>query len=124
MFGDYEMVRKKVAILNIGAYHSSTMQSYASMLALPSSRAVLDWAQNYLFPQALLGKRVVICMRSAAYWGLEVRKKYPGTLFAPKTTRNGYLNQKDGKQREIINLVCRRIGTQPRFKKAKRGDRP
>jgi hypothetical protein len=123
VFGDYAQVRKNIAVLNIGAYHSETMQSYGSMLALPSSRVVLDWAQNHLFPQALQGKRIVICMRSAAYWGLEVGKKYRGSLFVPKTTRNGYLNQKDATQREIIKLVCRCIGTQPRLKEAKRDGR-
>jgi hypothetical protein len=120
VFGDYGVVRNKVAILNIGAYHSKTMESYASMLALPSSRVVLDWAQNYLFPQALRGERVVICMRSAAYWGLELNKKYRGTLFAPKTTRNGYLNQKSAEQRKIIRLVCQRIGTKTNLKRSKR----
>jgi hypothetical protein len=108
VFGDYRIVREKVAILNIGAYHSKNMQSYASMLALPSSRVTLDWAQHYLFPEALSRKRIVICMRSAAYWGLEAGKKYPGTLFAPRTTRNGYLRDRDA---ALIRLVRRRIGT-------------
>ena len=118
IFGDYKIVRKKIAILNIGAYHSKNMQSYASMLALPSSRVTLDWAQGYLFPQALRRERIVICMRSAAYWGLEAGKKYSGTwLFAPDTTRNGYLKQKNQSQRKLIMLVCKKLGTMPRFKR-------
>jgi hypothetical protein len=111
VFGDYEIVRKKVAILNIGAYHSKNMQSYASLLALPSSRATLDWAQHYLFRQALERKRIVICMRAAAYWGLEAGKKYRGKLFAPRTTRSGYLKKSERSQAALIRLVRRRIGT-------------
>jgi len=108
-FADYQIARKKIAILNIGAYHSEKMDSYASMLALPSSRVTLDWAQRYLFPRAMAGKRIVICMRSAAYWGLEPGKKYPGTLFAPQTTIGGFLlkNRESGK---IVRLVRQRLG--------------
>jgi hypothetical protein len=59
VFGDYNIVRTKVAMLNIGAYHSKTMQSYACLLALPSSRQTLDWAQNHLFVEAERGTRIV-----------------------------------------------------------------
>jgi hypothetical protein len=109
-FGDYEKVRKKIALLNIGAYHSKTMKSYASMLALPSSRMTLDWAQTVLFPQAMAGDRIVICMRAAAYWGLERGKKYPGMLFAPKTTRSGHL-QRNRENRIMMQLARRRLGS-------------
>jgi hypothetical protein len=74
------------------------------MLALPSSRVTLNWAQNYLFLEAETGNRLVICMRSAAYWGLKPGKDYPGTLFAPDTTISGYL-QKNQKNEELIHLV-------------------
>jgi hypothetical protein len=47
VFGEFNIVRNKIALLNIGAYHSKTVQSYACLLALPSSRQALDWAQNY-----------------------------------------------------------------------------
>ena len=108
-FADYQIARKKIAILNIGAYHSKRMGSYASMLALPSSRVTLDWAQNYLFREAMAGKRIVICMRSAAYWGLEPGKRYPGTLFAPRTLRNGHL-RKNTESERLVQLVRRRLG--------------
>jgi hypothetical protein len=104
IFGDYAIVRKKIAMLNIGAYHSKTVQSYACLLALPSSRQTLDWAQSYLFVEAQREKRIVICMRSPPYWGLEKGKKYRGTLFAPKTTRSGHLI-KDQSGMKIIQLV-------------------
>ena len=66
-FGDWETVRQKVAVLNIGAYHSTNVRSYASLLALPSSRVSMEWAQSVLFPEAEAGRRIVICMRSAPY---------------------------------------------------------
>jgi hypothetical protein len=60
-------------------------------VALPSSRVSLAWAQEKLFPEAEAGKRIVICMRSATYWGLETGRKYKGTLFAPPANRGGHL---------------------------------
>lgn len=84
-----EEVRKKVAVLNIGAYHSKRFYDYALLAALPSSRVSLDWAQNILFPQAMRGERVVICLRSAHFWGLARGKKHGRSLFAPKTNQGG-----------------------------------
>jgi hypothetical protein len=49
-FGDYETVKNKIALLNIGAYHSIDVKSFGSLLALPSSRVSLGWAQDVLFP--------------------------------------------------------------------------
>ena len=65
----YEEIKRHFATLNIGAYHSKDVKSYASLLALPSSRVSLSWAQNHLFPEADAGRRIVICMRAAAFWG-------------------------------------------------------
>jgi hypothetical protein len=84
-------VKNKIALLNIGAYHSIDVKSFGSLLALPSSRVSVGWAQDVLFPDAEAGKRIVICMRSASYWGLEQGRKYEGTLFAPNVNRGGYL---------------------------------
>jgi hypothetical protein len=91
IFCDYETVKRNFAVLNIGAYHSKDMKSFASLLALPSSRVSLSWAQDVLFPEAEAGMRVVICMRSAAYWGLDTGRKYDATLFAPPVNRSGHL---------------------------------
>src|SRR5712691_10488432 len=55
---------------------STDIRSFAALLCLPSSRVSLGWAQDVLFPDAEAGKRIVICMRSAAYWGLEQGQKY------------------------------------------------
>ena len=107
-FGSWEVLKDKIALLNIGAYHSVNVKSYAALLALPSSRVSLGWAQDILFPQAERGERVVICMRSAAYWGLEQGRKYRGSLFAPMVNRSGYLLNNKEKSR-LINTVQNRL---------------
>ncbi len=109
IFGDYDFIKDKIAVLNIGAYHSKDVRSYSSLLALPSSRTSLSWAQNFLFPQAEAGKRVVICMRSAAYWGLESGKQYGKALFAPHVTRSGHMIQ-NSQYPKIINAAKKLIG--------------
>lgn len=109
VFSEFDIARRKIAILNIGAYHSKKMYSYSSMMALPSSRVTLDWAQDVLFPQAMAGKRIVVCMRAAAHWGLEAGKRYPGTLFAPLMTRGGHL-RRNSSNNKLIKLVRRRLG--------------
>ncbi|MGA9796334.1 MAG: hypothetical protein WBQ17_12460 [Rhizomicrobium sp.] len=88
--GTVEQRSQNVATLNIGAYHSKTFNDHGLLAALPSSRVTLDWAQSVLFPEAEAGKRVVVCMRAARYWGLESGQEYSGTLFAPKVTRSGH----------------------------------
>jgi hypothetical protein len=92
-FADYETVRNRFAILNIGAYHSKVVADYGTLCALPSSRVSLGWAQKVLFPAAEKGERLVICMRSAACWGLKTGESYGKSLFAPKVTRGGFLLQ-------------------------------
>ena len=109
-FADYETVKEQFAILNIGAYHSTDVQSFASLLALPSSRVSLSWAQEVLFPQAEAGKRIVICMRSAECWGLDVGRRYGETLFAPHVNRSGHLIRNDENQR-LIEIVRNRLAT-------------
>jgi hypothetical protein len=103
-FGDYDTVRNKIALLNIGAYHSVDVKSFGSLLALPSSRVSLGWAQDVLFPDAEAGKRVVICMRSACWWGLAQGRKYEGGLFAPQVNRSGYLLKNEANDR-LVELV-------------------
>jgi hypothetical protein len=87
---DPEILADKVAILNIGAYHSKTFDDHGLLEALPSSRVTLDWAQRVLFPAAERGERLVICLRAARYWGLQAGADYPGALFAPRVTRGGH----------------------------------
>ena len=108
IFGDYAAVKNHFALLNIGAYHSKTLKDYGSLLALPSSRVSLTWAQQTLFPEAEAGKRIVICLRSAAYWGLDVGREYKGTLFAPAFNRGGHV-LKSAQRERIIEVVRKRI---------------
>src|SRR5271156_5504861 len=63
-FGDWDRVRSKIAVLNIGAYHSKNFHDTPLLAALPSSRVSIAWAQDVLFPQAIAGDRVVICLRA------------------------------------------------------------
>ena len=90
-FGDWDRIGSKIAILNIGAYHSKSFTDAPLLAALPSSRVSIEWAQEVLFPQAMAGKRVVICLRAARFWGLEVGRQYGRSLFAPHVTRAGHM---------------------------------
>jgi len=107
-FVDYKIVKDKVAILNIGAYHSKKVKNYSSLLTLPSSRTSIAWAQDVLFPDAESGKRIVICMRSATCWGLDIGKTYGKSLFALRVTPSGYLVIND-KNRQLIETVRDRL---------------
>ena len=112
VFGlDPEVIRTKFAVMNIGAYHSRDFTDWHLLAALPSSRVSLDWAQGVLFPQAIRGERVVICMRAASFWGLLPGKCYGKTLFAPFVTRGGYMRKAtlaEAKMRDRIVRVVQR----------------
>lgn len=105
VFGPPEIVREKVAILNLGAYHSKSFAGQLGLAALPSCRVSLDWAHTVLFPQAMRGERVAICMRSASAWGLKAGERYGDALFAPNTTRSGHMVR--GDTREEITVAVR-----------------
>ena len=102
-------VRDKLAILNIGAYHSEGFHDWHMLTALPSSRAAVNWAQCVLFPRAEAGERIVVCLRSAKLWGLRKSECNGGTLYAPKHGRGGIMD--NGPLREEISARVReRIG--------------
>ncbi len=105
LFGDWRELRDKIAILNIGAYKSKTFEDIPLLAALPSSRVSLNWAQTVLFPQAEEGSRVVVCLRSARFWGLSAGKKYGKGLFAPKVNRSGHMNKNCSLREDIISTV-------------------
>jgi hypothetical protein len=88
---DWRTLQGNVAILNIGAYHSKHVIKPRVLAALPSSKVSHDWAQDVLFPQARKGERVVVCLRSAALWGLSPGQRYGQGLFAPRVNRRGYM---------------------------------
>jgi len=104
VFGKDDDLRSKVAVLEIGANHSRDFNDYPLLLALPSSRVSVEWAQAVLFPQAIKGERIVLCLRSAAYWGLPEDRRFGEALFAPRVTRGGHML--NGPMRdEIIELA-------------------
>src|ERR1700737_12691 len=88
-FGDWDEIGSKISVLNIGAYHSKSFNDTPLLAVLPSSRMSIAWAQEVLFPQAIAGRRVVICLPAARFWGLELGKQYGKSLFAPDVTRAG-----------------------------------
>jgi hypothetical protein len=106
---EFEKLRRKIAVLNIGAYHSKEFKDYPLLAALPSSRVSLEWAQNKLFPQAIRGERVVICLRAAHFWGLAEGKTYGRSLFAPSVTRGGHMRKKTRKQNKMRENICRAV---------------
>jgi hypothetical protein len=49
--GDWERSLDKIAIFNIGAYHSKDFKDHDVLASLPSSRVALDWAQFGVVPR-------------------------------------------------------------------------
>lgn len=113
-FGDWCELQSKVAVLNIAAYHSKDFNDYPLLAALPSSRVSLEWAQNELFPRAEAGKLVVVCLRAAPYWGLDVGEEgrsYGRSLFAPRVTRGGNMEHGDMRDK-VVRAVQGALGIQ------------
>ena len=106
---DFSVTKHKIAILNIGAYHSKRFGDYPLLAALPSSRVALDWAQNVLFPQAIKGERVVVCLRAAHFWGLEAGKKHGKSLFAPEVTIGGHMRKKSRAERQMRAAIIHAV---------------
>lgn len=114
----------KLAILDMGAYHSRKFGDWPMLSALPSSRVALEWAQNVLFPAAEEGERVVICMRSPRYWGLGKKARYGKSLFAPAVTRRGHMRHESEEvplaiRHDVIQAVRTKLtesnSTDPRY---------
>jgi hypothetical protein len=109
-FGDYDDILHKIAVLNVGAYHSSRVKDWRALMSLPSSRASLNWAQTTLFPRAERGEVIVICLRAATRWGLERGRKYRGTLFAPVVAvQSGYLVRDNAANDRLVEVVKERL---------------
>lgn len=104
---NWEQTCLHMAVLNIGAYHSANFSDPPLLAALPSSRTSIAWAQEVLFPQAMAGERVVICLRAAAFWGLTAGRRYGQSLFAPAVTRGGHM--KRGSMRDQIVAEVRSV---------------
>jgi hypothetical protein len=100
---DPEVLRHKLAVLELCAYHSRSFTDAKLLDKLPSCRASLQWAQTVLFPAARQRRRVVICLRAAKRWGL-VPGTTDGHLFAPLTTRSGHMHH-NAQRIDIIAAV-------------------
>jgi hypothetical protein len=111
-FGAWSDVRSKIAILNIGAYHASVFTDWPLLAALPSSRVCLEWAQTVLFPEAVKGDRLVICLRAHRYWGLglpgEQGHRYGEALFSAPVNRAGHMLDTP-MRKQIIDLALTRF---------------
>ena len=105
---DYETARSKIAVLNVSPYRSKSFNDWHLLAALPSARVTLDWAQTVLFSEAEEDKRIVVCLRSSAYWGLDRTTKFGRSLYAPKCTRGGMMVL-GGDRDEIVSAVKRAI---------------
>jgi hypothetical protein len=113
---DWEVMRSNVAFLNISPYKSKELTNHAVLTALPSCRAALDWAQFVLFPQAEREERVVVCLRSAAWWGLGHTSSAKSGVFVPKHTRRGHVLIEE--RPEIDDIVRSKLGLAVRSKKS------
>jgi hypothetical protein len=102
---DPEYLRHKLAVLELCAYHSKEFVDWPLLKRLPSSQAALNWATSTLFAQARAGQRLVVCLRSAKHWGLEIGTQ-SGWLFAPHVTRSGYMLDND-QRRAIVDAAER-----------------
>lgn len=108
-FGDFESIKERIAILELCAYHSEKFKDWHMLSVLPSSRVVQDWVLNVLFPDAIKGKRVVICLRSSRYWGLGCGQRYGKALFVPETNRGSFILRECKVGRSAIEAVQRVI---------------
>jgi len=113
---EWSDISSKVAVLNIGAYHSKAFVDAPLLAALPSSRMSLAWAQDVLFPQAMSGERIVICLRAARFWGLRSGERIGQSLFAPHVNRGGHMLH--GKMRKQIVAAVRRAASTRRPNRA------
>ena len=85
---NWQDLRTKIAVLEIGAYHSRTFKDVPLLAALPSSRVSIDWAQAVLNCRRARGRvpaveRVLGASTGAAIWTLALRTaRNAGWLYA------------------------------------------
>ncbi|QNM83318.1 hypothetical protein H8M03_02940 [Sphingomonas sabuli] len=104
-----EAARAEVAVLDMAPYHSKSFHDWPLLAALPSARKAVDWAQSVLFPAARAGDRIVVCLRSAAYWGLasgSAGRVFGEALFCPAFTRGGFMRH--GPMREQVRAAVQK----------------
>lgn len=113
VFGKPDELRQRVAVLNISPYKSKDFTDHAALAALPSCRATIEWAQRVLFPDAEAGRRVVVCLRAAQWWGLTAGKRYGSSLFAPLVNRAGHMVKGDGVDRDHVIAAVKAAAGSP-----------
>ena len=92
---DYSAAREKIAFLNIVPYKTLDISGWGRrpfdelLNELPSVRAMRHWVGGTLIPEAIAGKRLVVCLRSARLWGLRSGDSPNGGLFTPTIIRSG-----------------------------------
>ncbi|RIK85972.1 MAG: hypothetical protein DCC69_08475 [Hyphomicrobiales bacterium] len=101
---EHARAKSAVAFLNICPYKSKTFDDWHMLAALPSCRIAVEWAQAVLFPQARASRRVVVCLRSARWWGLEPGSDAVGKLYAPSCNRAGVM-LRDGMRDRVVAAV-------------------
>jgi hypothetical protein len=94
-----------VAILDLAAYHSRNYKDPNFLIALPSSRMAVGWAQKELFPAAERGERAVVCLRSARQWGLPTQERIGSSLFIPRVNRGGFMLQAAENRQAVAKAV-------------------
>ncbi|WHU02595.1 hypothetical protein [Sphingomonas sp. NIBR02145] len=86
-----EWAANNLAVLDLAPYHSASFHDARFLAALPSVRVCVGWAQRVLFPQAIAGERMVLCLRSPEFWGLKRGSVEGRALYSPDVTRGGHM---------------------------------
>jgi hypothetical protein len=113
----YEDARTKIAFLNIVPYKTWDTADWGRkevrdlIEELPSVLAMRRWLHDVLRPDAIDGKRLVVCLRSAALWGLGAGEASKGGLFTPRPNRGGFLPQAD--RVAVWNFMREQLGIHP-----------
>lgn len=78
--GPWDEVRRQVAVLELTPYHFAKFTDGGLLPALASSRVANASVQEMLFPDAIGGRRVVICMWGAKHWGCARPAVWPSAV--------------------------------------------
>jgi hypothetical protein len=106
----YESASSKIAFVNLIPYRSAEGSKDARMSkCLESSRLMLTWANDTLFPEARAGERIVVCLQSAHLWNLQTGTREGEALYAPPKTRQGIMHKIGATREEIGSAVRRRV---------------
>jgi hypothetical protein len=100
-----KIVREKIAVLNIGAYHSKKFTDYPFIgCSTFQSRFLRMGTKSFI---SAGNSRRACCRLSTicAFLGTGEGKKFGRALFAPEATRGGHMKRRTKKQKEMRNKV-------------------